>query len=286
MKTIIQIFSSIWRENACVDKIRYILNAVTWQVRKKLKHSFVKKLHTGAFIKVYPFSSYSSIFYYKWPEKEEQLFIRKHRYLAPTFVDVGANVGIFSSHVFNCFKFFYLFEPSLSTFKALEDTCSLNSGVQWNLFNLGVADQKGSMEFIDEGGLSSTNRFFDSKISISEQTSTQSINVDTLDHLIPEKIGDIVLKVDVEGLEERVFRGANRIFAQQQAKLVMFERLGRTNLSNLKKIFKSYNYVIFAVKKNGLISTSDDVISVPLINLFAAPENVFASLNYGKNHIT
>ena len=278
MKTAIRIFESIWKENTGIDKFKYLFNAIAWQIHKKRKHSFVKKLHTGAYVKVCPSSAYSSIFYFKWQEKEDQLFIRNHKYLAPTFVDVGANVGLFSALVFDCFKSFYLFEPSPSTFKALQDTCNLNSGAQWNLFNVGVADQKGSMNFIDEGNLSGTSRFSGENIPKAGQSRTISVNVDTLDNLIPEKIGDIILKVDVEGFEERVFKGANRMFSNQQAKLVMFERLGRTNLQNLKDFFKSHHYTIFAVQKDGKINTSDDVISVPLINLFAAPERIFATL--------
>lgn len=268
-----RIFKSIWKENTGIDKFKYLINAIIWQIRKKCGHSFVKKLHTGAYINVCPSSSYSSIFYFKWLEQEEQLFIRNHKYLASTFVDVGANVGLFSALVFDCFKSFYLFEPSPSTFKALQDTCNLNSGVQWHLFNVGVADQKGSMEFIDEGGLSGTSRFSGNNAPKVGQSPTISVNVDTLDNLIPEEIGDIILKVDVEGFEERVFKGANRIFSKQQAKLVMFERLGRTNLQNLKEFFNLHNYTIFAVQKDGSISRNDDVISVPLINLFAMPES-------------
>lgn len=273
----IKLLVSIWRENTGIDKLKFLFSSIIWQIRKRLKHTFVKKLHTGASIKILPFSAYSGIFYFKWPEKQEQLFIRKHKYLAPIFVDVGANVGIFSLHVFDCFKSFYLFEPSLQTFKALEQTCSLNPTVQWNLFNVGVADQSGCIEFIEEGQLSSTNRF-SSTVQKAKADDRVSVKVETLDNLIREEVGDIVLKVDVEGFEEKVFNGARRIFSRQQAKLVMFERLGRTNLQNLKEFFKLHNYVVFVVEKNGSINTNEDAISVPLINLFAAPADIFLAL--------
>ncbi len=279
LKKTMGILRLIWTENFGFDKFKYILQAVIWQFRKKQNHVFIKKLHTGAYIKVYPYSAYTSIFYFKWHERVEQQFIRKHAKLAPTFVDVGANVGLFSAYVIDCFKSFYLFEPSPSTFKALQETCKLNSLVQWNLFNVGVADQKGSMEFIDEGSHSSTSRFSDKHVPSAGLSPTIIVDVDTLDNLIPHEIGDIIIKVDVEGFEERVFKGADRLFHNKQVKLVMFERLGRTNLHNLMNFFKSHNYIVFSVQQDGSISTDTCVISVPLINLFAAHDSVFKAFN-------
>ncbi len=274
-----EVIASIWTCNTGLNKMKYMVSGVLWQLRKRLGHSFIKRIHTGGVVRVQPVSSYTPIFYFEWPEEEEQKFIRKYRSLAPTFVDVGANVGLFSFHVIDCFESFYLFEPSPSTFRALQDSCSLNPEINWRLFNMGVADEKGSMSFVDEGNLSSTNRFCDTNMTDSGTAQTIPVEVDLLDNLIPRSIGDLILKVDVEGFEERVFKGSTRIFSEKQAKLVMFERLERTNLENLQDFFASNNYVVFAVQKDGKITTDHDAISKPLINLFATPRELFLSLN-------
>lgn len=274
----IEVLRSIWDGNTGRNKGRYLVSGILWQLRKRLGHTFIKRVHTGGFVSVQPSSSYAPIFYFEWPEGEDQLFIRRCRGLAPTFVDIGANVGLFSLLMIDCFESFYLFEPSPSTFKALADTCSLNPNICWHLFNVGVADEKGSMAFLDEGTLSSVNRFCDENYPVSQNMQKIPVKVDLLDNLIPRNIGDIILKVDVEGFEERVFKGAKRIFSERQARLVMFERLGRTNLQNLKNFFRLHGYTVFAVQKDGKITTDEAVVSMPLINLFATPDELFSSL--------
>ncbi|MDX2345281.1 MAG: FkbM family methyltransferase [Legionella sp.] len=266
-------FCNIIRYNSGFERWKYLISAVVWRYRKKKNLSFVKKIHTGAKVKVQPVSAFSPLFYFKWPEEEELKFIRKNSHLASTLVDVGANVGLFSSHLIDCFQSFYLFESAPATFSALQETTSLNEQVDWHLFNLGIADKKGTIPFMDEGSLSSTNRF------ISHSKSSQySLPVEMLDNLITKNIGDIVLKIDVEGFEEKVFLGARKLFERQQVRLVMFERLGRTNLDNISDFLATYNYVIFLVNKAGKIIVDKEKLRVPCINLFAVPEAEFEAI--------
>lgn len=204
-------------------------------------------------------------------------FIRKHSLLSPVFVDVGANVGLFSLHMLDCFKEFHLFEPTPSTFKALKETCDHNKNVNWNLYNIGVSITKDTLAFIDEGKLSGTNRFCrDDKTNTNNKT---LIEVDSLDNKIPKNVDSMVLKIDVEGFEEMVFKGAETLFSQKKVKLVMFERLGRTNLHNIQSFLKGHQYVVFSVANNGDIHIDEKTISKPLINLFAMPSEIFVEIH-------
>ena len=69
------------------------------------------------------------------------------------------------------------------------------------------------------------------------------------------------------------------MFSKQLVKLLMFERLGRTNLVNVKKFLEGRGYVIFRVNNDLSVTTGESAISVPCINLFACPENVFQHFN-------
>ncbi len=279
MRETITIFKNIWTENKGVDKLKYTFSAIKWRFQKMQGKNFIKNIHTGGVVKVYPFSAYSSIFYFKWPETIELNFIRKHSYLSQSFVDVGANVGLFSLHVIDCFKDFYLFEPTPTTFKALKETCDLNKQVNWNLFNIGISSTKDTLTFIDEGQFSGTNRFCKNSNDEIITKNKISAEVDTLDNKIPKDVDSMVLKIDVEGFEEMVFKGADTLFSQKKVKLVMFERLGRTNLNNIKMFFEKHCYVIFSVDNDGRISTNEQMISKPLINLFAMPEEIFTTVH-------
>lgn len=101
---------------------------------------------------------------------------------------------------------------------------------------------------------------------------------DTLDHVLNVRFDSLVMKIDVEGYEEKVFLGADDLFRRQRVKLLMFERLGRTSLPNVRKFLEDRGYVIFRVNSDLSATTDDQAVSVPCINLFACPRNSFARL--------
>ena len=111
-----------------------------------------------------------------------------------------------------------------------------------------------------------------------EDQKVVKIEVCKLDNKLPKNLNDCILKVDVEGYEEKVFLGSKKLFDKKKVMLVMFERLGRTNLNNIKTFFSSYDYKLFCINNDGQISTSDEDIVIPLINLFACPSEKFSSL--------
>jgi FkbM family methyltransferase len=204
-------------------------------------------------------------------ERNDVLFIRSHAHLAPTFVDVGANCGLISAHLFDKFARFYLFEPAISSFSVLKENCELNPKRECHLFNIAISDKPGEATFLDEGNYSGTSRLVDE--SKADKRALRRVPVDTLDNRLRGVDGNFVVKIDVEGAEERVFRGANGLFADQRIKLVMFERLGRTNLQNILTFLREHDYVVFRVIGEGLVTQDPDVIAEPLINLFACPHS-------------
>ncbi|MCG3769866.1 MAG: hypothetical protein JW384_00997 [Nitrosomonadaceae bacterium] len=86
------------------------------------------------------------------------------------------------------------------------------------------------------------------------------------------------MKIDIEGGEEKAFAGALILFHTRSIKLVMFERLGRSNLTAIEKFLSSHHYRIFRIRDDGTLSTNHEDVSVPLINLFACPNEIFSQL--------
>lgn len=275
--SLITVLSTIWTENDGIDRFKYLIKGSVWQVRKRLGQQFVTKLPNNARLKIYPASAYSGIFYSKWPEKKDLLFFRRNAFLGQCFVDVGANVGAFSAYLFDLFDKFILFEPAPSSFKSLVESCDLNSSVNSEVFNIGIGNEKGELAFIDEGDFSTTSRFMNTKEASSNKR-VRKIPVDTLDNILSGTTDKLVVKIDVEGFEEKVFLGATKLLKEHRIRLLMFERLGRTNLDNIRSILKKYGYTVFYVSPDGSISFDEVLISKPLINLFAAPDNVMPML--------
>jgi FkbM family methyltransferase len=272
MRSILQVISTIWTENAGTDRFVFLFHAIVWQLRKRLGHSLVTRLANGAKLKVYPHTAFSGAFYTRWIEKKDLLFIRAHADLAPTFVDVGANTGLFSASLFDKFSQFVLIEPMRECFMALRQTCALNPSIQCEFINIAVSDRSGVASFLDEGNFSTTSRIVD--VLKVQEPEIRSVAVETLDQLLRERKEDFIVKVDVEGHEEQVIRGAHQLFRAGKIKLLMFERLGRTNIDNILKFFAGVNYVIFFVREDGTITFDAVTLRRPLINLFACSRSV------------
>lgn len=98
MHELLRIPINIIKDNSSVvDKIVYLARGISWAISKRAGLSFVTQLWNGARIKVFPNNSYSPMFYFKYPEGKDMQFLRENAFLGDTFVDVGANVGIFSA---------------------------------------------------------------------------------------------------------------------------------------------------------------------------------------------
>ena len=278
MKTYLSIIYNIFYYNKGIDRLIYFFSAHYWMIVKYLNISVKKKISSGFRFQCHPFSSYSPLFYFKYSEHEDSIFLIKNCHLSETFIDVGANIGVVTGSLFGQFKTMYLFEPSKRTFNALKTSIDLNenSGVEFKVMQMGLSDEDGFIDFVDEDDLSSVNRAvgMDDK----EGQKVVKLEVCKLDNILPKNFNDCILKVDVEGYEEKVFLGSKNLFDKKKVKLVMFERLGRTKLANIKTFFSSYDYKLFCINNHGKISTNDRDIDTPLINLFACPSEVFPSL--------
>jgi len=270
MKSIFPIINTVFADNRPGDWPIYTFKAVIWQLRKRLGHAFDVRLDNGAKVHVHPSTAYSGIFYARNPEGDDMLFLRKHANLADTFVDVGANVGLFSASLFDCFSKVICFEPAPSSFRALSETCALNPQVACELHNIGVGAEPGELHFENRFDYSTTSRFVPEA-----GENTIRVAIDTLDNVLGEAGEPLVMKIDVEGFEEQVFAGADRLFASQRVKLLMFERLGRTSLENVRGFLEQRGYTVFRVSE-GLHTTTDEAaISEPCINLFACPAEIY-----------
>ena len=268
------VLNVIWSENEGVDRWRFLVRGLYWQIQKRFGVSFTAVLANGARVSVHPSSAYSGIFYGRWFERNEILFLRKNATLGSVFVDVGANVGIYSALLFDRFERFYLFEPAFSSYRAIKETCALNPEIDCRVMNIAISDREGTLTFLDEGDFSTTSRIVSSNNE--GQGKIHPVQTNTLDAILCEE-HSIILKVDVEGLEEQVFRGAERLFRDKHLRLVLFERLGRTNLSRIETFLSQFGYVVFALE-NGRVTLEKTIVQQPCQNLFACPSAVFGQL--------
>lgn len=130
-----------------------------------------------------------------------------------TFVDVGANVGLYSSTLARLAAVFpntnfIAIEPHPETAQRLQ----ASAGNRVTVLNIGASDAPGELGFAS--GV--TSGVFKITAADSAQMRIRCERLDALD--LPA--GDLVLKIDVEGHELPALRGATALFDAERVKIV------------------------------------------------------------------
>ena len=168
-----------------------------------------------------------------------------------TIFDIGANVGDFSKLLVDKFpdSNIYSFEPHPITFKSLEKNTKGNI----KLFNAAFGNFIGKSVIYDY----STNDGSEHASLIREVISEihdanvieHSINIDTLDNFVLKNdISSIdFLKIDTEGFEYDILKGAKDLLAQRKIMLIQFEfnsmnTMRKVFLRDFKELLPQYNF--------------------------------------------
>ena len=140
-----------------------------------------------------------------------------------TFVDIGANVGVFSATLSRCNNIgravrFYAFEANEDTFGRLQMTLR---GSDVAAFNLALSDKEGMLDFV-EGAVSHVFTSVANARSYNFRNKVTPVRCGRLDEMKLEGHA-FVLKIDVEGQELQVLKGAEGLFAQRRVKAVYLD---------------------------------------------------------------
>jgi FkbM family methyltransferase len=163
-----------------------------------------------------------------YSEKYELEFILGILRPGMTFIDVGANVGLFSIAVSKKIEpdRVFAFEPSGWTCQRLIQNARLNNLENLHVTRAALGDYKGeALLQVNASGKDGLNTIGRPSHSDSEINSTESVPITTLDLFLREngRAHVDVMKVDVEGAELLVFRGAEELLAKSDAPLILYE---------------------------------------------------------------
>lgn len=159
-----------------------------------------------------------------------------------SFIDIGANVGLFSSilsryqNLLDNFNI-YAFEANSDTYIRLKENAQQHN---FKAFNIALSDHKGTLKFLD-GAVSHVFTTVDNSSEYNIPSTPLIINCECLDNfkLDGEKF---ILKIDVEGQELNVLMGAKSFFESQKVKAVYID--GYSDAAVLD-FLKSYNFLIY-----------------------------------------
>ena len=196
------------------------------------KRGLMIRLHRHAI--VYPFientflvvdkgmSSAELQIYTSLYDTNEMVFLMHYLRPEDTFVDIGANVGVYSVLASGTTGAKSLsFEPIPSTFASLKRNINYNNlQDKTELYNFGVGDKEETLVF--SNSLDAINHVItDSNYS----GSVTEIPVKPLDQLM-ENYSPNFLKIDVEGFEANVINGAVETLKRSELRVIIMETNG------------------------------------------------------------
>ncbi len=167
-----------------------------------------------------------------------------------TFIDVGANIGLYSIALSKYFDRTVAFEPNPITFMVLEANLALSKTQTSQAFCLGVSSaQKQANLYMPSDGNLGWSTLSPERHSADANVAATVIELDTLDNLSKtlgfEQYPVSLIKIDVEGHEAEVLQGAMGIL-NRWGPIVLVEVLagpaGRASFEILKSCGYSRYY--------------------------------------------
>jgi FkbM family methyltransferase len=161
-------------------------------------------------------------------ETEELLFVTRFLRPGDTFVDIGANLGLFSiraADVVGPTGRVHAFEPCARTFEWLRENIALNRWKHVHLHPVALSDHAGVAELITAmEGKAAYNSL--ARPYVGGELGSQCVDTTTWDAFANENelTGKVALmKIDVEGWETKVLAGATGTLSRPDAPVLQVE---------------------------------------------------------------
>jgi len=140
-------------------------------------------------------------------ETQETAILRKYLEQSETFIDIGANIGLYTCLARHIGKHVIAVEPQHRNLDCLYSSLLTNNWPDVEVFPMGLSDHAGLVKLFGDTGPSAS--LVEGWANFSSNY-TQVISATTLDNLVGNRINgrNIVIKIDVEGAEYSVLCGA------------------------------------------------------------------------------
>jgi len=189
----------------------------------------------------------------------EMLVLKKYLCENEVIFDVGANVGDWTKTVLDIIPNakVHCFEPGRSTYSKLEQNID-SKNVVFNNFGLGSANEEKAFYIFDNDSTVNSLYLRDELVN-KNKVVTEKVAIKKLDDYCSDnKIQKIdFLKIDVEGNEMEVLKGAKRMLEENNIKIIQLEYGGTyidagILLKDLFDFFKDFSFSFYKILFNGI----------------------------------
>jgi len=255
--------------------------------------SFVVKLQPGVKMRLYGDSELSRLIYCRHFEAAERAFANSFLRPGDVFVDVGANIGLFTLIAAACVLpagRVVAFEPTALTYTRLAENVHLNNFANVNCVKMAVSDHGGYLNLIQ------SSDGFDAWNSLAKPTMGKALSEERVEAIAWDSyaykhdlIGRVtMMKIDVEGWESRVLAGGKEAFTRADAPVLQVEftdeaaKAAGSSCRSLFECLESFGYRMFLYDPSrGELVPERLRDQYPYINLIAAKNPEFVNARLG-----
>jgi FkbM family methyltransferase len=208
--------------------LNYRWRELRWASLAGRPRSFVMRPQAGLKMRLYGDSELSRLIYCRSFEATERAFLNHFLRPGDVFVDVGANIGLFTLIAASCVGprgKVVAFEPTEVTYSRLADNVRLNGFLNVDCVKSALSDRGGEMD------LAQSTNGFDAWNSFAVPTMGGTIlheRVEVIEwdsYARAHNLAGLVtmMKIDVEGWESRVLAGGKEVLSRPDAPVLQVE---------------------------------------------------------------
>jgi len=192
-----------------------------WQVwERTVRRPWTVRLTPNRRIRCHPHSTIgSSVLYYGLPDPMEMSFLLRLLSAGDLFVDIGANLGIYTVLASSVPGVRVLsLEPSTASFARLRENIELNGiGSQVTALQVAAGNRCG------QARLSTAADAMNGLVATDDVGSSETVDITTVDRLLDDldQTPVAAMKIDVEGFEPDVLEGAGAMIGRDRPALVV-----------------------------------------------------------------
>ncbi|GEM_PF-3257089 len=183
----------------------------------------------------------SGFYYFGYPDYEEISFLKYIIKEGDFFIDVGANSGGWSLSAFGMGASVIAIEPVTSTYQRLSRNFSINNSNKLKAYQLCIGETPGSIRI--STSFDTSNRI----VGDDYLESYEIVEVNRLDSVL-QNSNPAVIKIDVEGYELNVLKGANDTLSKPSLKALIIETFrwanyAQANLQEIESLLHAYKFL-------------------------------------------
>ena len=226
MPSISSLARDIWLHPANQNRrIKALRNAIYWQIFKRVARQHLDIRVFNLTLRVYPDSHGASpaLYFNGFPDYHEMRFITHFLKPGDAFLDIGANVGLYTLLAASCVGengFVEAFEPNPKALKRLRENILLNRLSRVRIHASAVGSESGMVQFV------TLNEDCCSRIAAESELPSSTIKVPcvALDEVL---VGSYAMgKMDIEGAEPLALKGAEHLLSQSNPPVWQLELAG------------------------------------------------------------